>query len=99
MAGGLWRLVTTRTRDAVPRGVLATEEAAASWRTERLGVGIGKPHRPGGEAIHVRRFVVLRAVCSAVHPAHVIDKEDNDVGAARRVRFLAERAIAKQAAK
>ena len=44
-----------------------------------MGVGIGKEHRLLGKTVHVGRLVVFRAVDSAIHPAHVIDKENHNV--------------------
>ena len=48
-----------------------------------MGVGIGEEHRLLGELGHVGRLVILRAVRSAVHPTHVVDKKEDNVGLRR----------------
>jgi hypothetical protein len=76
----LRRLVTCRAGDAVARRVLARQNRGPRRRAERLRVGLREAHALLGQPVHVRRLIVLRAVGPAVHPPHVVDQKEDDVG-------------------
>ena len=79
-ARGACGLVSAGGGDAMPGGVLPTENGSPGRRTERVGVGVGEEHGLPGELVHVGRLVVFRAIDSAIHPAHVINEKEDDVG-------------------
>ena len=79
-ARGAGGLVSAGGGDAVPRGVLPTENRSPGRRAERVGVGVGEEHGLPGKPVHVGRLVVFRAIDSAIHPAHVINEKEDDVG-------------------
>lgn len=80
VARGLRRLVTGGGGDSMTRAVLRGQDAGAGGRAKRASVGIREPHGTRGQALHVRRFIVLRSIRRGIHPAHVIDQEEDDVG-------------------
>jgi len=87
LVGRQRRQVTGGRGDPQAGGVLAREDAGAGRRAEGAGgVGVHELHRAPGQPPHVRRLVVLAAVDRAVHPAHVIDEEEDDVGLAAGCR-------------
>ena len=79
MPGFLRRRMSGGAGDAMPCGILSREQRSPRGRAQRLRVGIRETHRPRGKAVDVRRLVVFRAIHAAIHPAHVIDEEKNDV--------------------
>ncbi len=78
------REVASRDGDAQPGGIQPGHDAGAGGRAERAGgVGIGEEHASGGQAVDVRRLVVTAAEGAAVHPAQIVDQEEDHVGPAR----------------
>ena len=76
--------------DAVPRGVAPREQAAARRRTDARGVGLGEEGAHRGQTLH--RGGLEEAVVGGlfapegdrgVLPPHVVDHEEDDVGALR----------------
>lgn len=80
MTGWLRWLMAGRAGDAVAGGVLTGQNGSPGRRAKWLRVGVGEAHSARGEAIDVRGLVVFGAVDAGVHPAHVIDEEEDDVG-------------------
>jgi len=67
--------------DADSSGILPGHNARPGGAAERIGrVGVGEPHPASGQPVDIRRFVVLAPVDAAVHPAHVVDEEEDDIG-------------------
>ena len=65
-------------RDA-SRG-LAGHDACSRRRAHRArGVGVGEPHAASRQPIEVRGLVEAAAVAAQVHPAHVVDQDEDDV--------------------
>ena len=74
---------------ARPRGVLSAQEAAAGGRADmRGGIGVGEPKALTGHSIDMRSAVQIAAVAAQVHVAHVVDKDEDDVGLLRRGDFF-----------
>jgi hypothetical protein len=60
-------------------GVLARHQRSSRGRAKWFRTRLSEHHAIFSQPIHVRRFVELAAVRRAVHPAHVIDQEYDDV--------------------
>ena len=85
---------------AVAGGVHPAHQRAARGGADGAGVGVGEEHAAPGEALHVGRLAGVAAVQGGDHrlavpveeghggvlPAHVVDEEEDDVGAAGGAR-------------
>ena len=81
----LRREMPGRRGDLEARGVLARHDARPGRRAQRVGgVGVGEQHTPSRQPLEVRRLIVPAAVDRAVHPAHVVGEDHDDVAPARR---------------
>ena len=64
-----------------PGRILAGHERGACRRADRTsGVGIGETLALRGEAIEVRRLVILAAVAAEIGPTEIVGEDDNNVG-------------------
>ncbi len=64
------------------RRVLAGEDACPRWRADRASrVGVGEAHALRREPVDVRRLVERAAEAAQVAPAHVVDENEDEVGA------------------
>ena len=56
-------------------------QGGAGGRADRTGgVAVGEADAFGGEAVDGRCPVVVTSLAGEIHPAHVVDQDDNDVG-------------------
>ena len=84
MLGRIESLVTLGKEDAGngnPRGVAAGEQLGSRRGADRSGVEAGQLHALLGHAVEVGGAVVGRAEGADIAVAHVIDKNDDEVGA------------------
>ena len=64
-----------------PVGVSAGLKSCAGGGTYGAGrVAVGEAHAFRGEAVDRRGAVVVTPLAGQVHPPHVVDKDDNDIG-------------------
>ena len=84
----LRREVPARRGDEVTTRVLPAHQRHPRRRTQGHRIRIREPHRQLRKARHVRCLVVFGAIRFRIHPAHVIDQEEHDVGPV--VRSLGE---------
>src|SRR5205823_2294729 len=66
--------------DAGARGVLAGHQAGPRGGAILAVVVAGEAQALRGEAVDVRRLVVLRALAAQVRPAEVVGQDEDDIG-------------------
>ena len=82
------QFMARRHRDSRPRRINASENAAASWRTQGTRrISLRELHAAGGERINVRRFVIGAAEAVRVVSTEVIGEDEEDVWLRRRRRI------------
>ena len=61
--------------------MLAGHDTRTSWGAQRMrSVGVCKQHPITREPIDIGRLVVLAAIGSGVHPAEIVDEQEDNVG-------------------
>ena len=86
--------------EAGSKRVAPRHQAGAAGRADgSVGIGLGEPHPPAGQGVDVGGLVKGASLDSQIHPAHIVDEDENNVrrtGLARTQRFPAVRAPATQ---